>query len=303
MSVPSAGHRPVGVVIATRNRCERLPVTLRHLLRLPEHPDVLVVDNASTDGTRAMLAQDFPEVRVLALPVNHGARALGTPYVAFSDDDSWWAPGALTRAAELFDAHPRLGLIAARTLVGTAAEPDPLNDILAASPLGPATDLPGTQVLGFLACGAVVRRSAHLDAGGFHRLLFFGGEEILLAYDLAARGWGVSHCPRRRRPPPPGPHGPHRPPGPPVPQRPAHLHGTPLHRLRRRGTKGSPTAGAPARAQPPDHRHSSRNAANSATGHTPANAQIAHGAEVMMPVTMSATATVSSAATVHLRGR
>ncbi|MCO4694524.1 glycosyltransferase [Streptomyces sp. RO-S4] len=195
-------HRRTGVVIATRDRRERLAVTLRHLGDLPERPEILVADNASTDGTRAMVARDFPHVRVLALPVNrgalarnHGARALDTPYIAFSDDDSWWAPGALARAAELFDAHPRLGLIAARTLVGPDAVPDPLNDLLAASPLGPASDLPGTQVLGFLACGAVVRRSAYLDAGGFHRLLFFGGEETCLAYDLAARGWGVTHCP------------------------------------------------------------------------------------------------------------
>lgn len=200
MTAPSP-TRPLGVVIATRNRSGRLAVTLRHLLALPERPEILVADNASTDGTRALLARDFPEVRVLALPVNHGAlarnhgaRALGTPYVAFSDDDSWWAPGALGRAAELFDAHPRLGLIAARTLVGPDAWPDPMNDVLARSPLGAATDLPGTQVLGFLACGAVVRRSAYLEAGGFHRLLFFGGEETLLAYDLAAHGWGVTHC-------------------------------------------------------------------------------------------------------------
>src|SRR5690606_1529283 len=122
--------RPLGVVIATRNRSGRLAVTLRHLLALPERPEILVADNASTDDTRAVLARDFPEVRVLALPVNHGAlarnhgaRALGTPYVAFSDDDSWWAPGALGRAAELFDAHPRLGLIAARTLVGPDERP------------------------------------------------------------------------------------------------------------------------------------------------------------------------------------
>ncbi|MFJ5559921.1 glycosyltransferase family 2 protein [Streptomyces sp. NPDC093250] len=202
MSLPSPGHRPIGVVIATRNRCERLPVTLRHLLALPERPEILVADNASTDGTRAMLARDFPQVRLLPLPTNHGAlarnhgaQALTTPYVAFSDDDSWWSPGALARAAELLDTHPRLALIAARTLVGPTADPDPLNDILARSPLGPAPDLPGTQVLGFLACGAVVRRSAYLEVGGFHRLLFFGAEETLLAYDLAARGWGVTHCP------------------------------------------------------------------------------------------------------------
>jgi hypothetical protein len=122
-------------------------------------------------------------------------RALDTPYVAFSDDDSWWAPGTLGTAAELLDAHPRLGLLSARTLVGPDEVPDPLNDVLAASPLGPAPDLPGVQVLGFLACAAVARRTAYLDAGGYHPVLFFAGEETLLAYDLAARGWGVTHCP------------------------------------------------------------------------------------------------------------
>ncbi len=193
---------PVGVVIATRNRSASLAVTVRNLLALPERPQVLVVDNASTDDTPAMLARDFPQVRVVSLPFNrgalartHGVRALDTPYVAFSDDDSWWAPGALATAARHFDAHPRLGLLSARTLVGPADEADPLNDLLADSPLGTATDLPGTQVLGFLGCAAVARRTAYLDAGGYHPLLFFGAEETLLAYDLAARGWGVTHCP------------------------------------------------------------------------------------------------------------
>ncbi|MFE1033324.1 glycosyltransferase family 2 protein [Streptomyces sp. NPDC058807] len=193
---------PVGVVIATRDRSASLAVTVRNLLALPERPQVLVVDNASTDGTTAMLARDFPQVRVVSLPFNrgalartHGVRALDTPYVAFSDDDSWWAPGALAAAVRHFDAHPRLGLLSARTLVGPGDDADPLNDLLADSPLGTATDLPGTQVLGFLGCAAVARRTAYLDAGGYHPLLFFGAEETLLAYDLAARGWGVTHCP------------------------------------------------------------------------------------------------------------
>lgn len=62
-------------------------------------------------------------------------------------------------------------------------------------PLGTDPELPGTRVLGFLGCAAVARRTAYLDAGGYHPLLFFGAEETLLAYDLAARGWGVAHCP------------------------------------------------------------------------------------------------------------
>jgi GT2 family glycosyltransferase len=191
-----------GVVIATRNRADSLATTLRHLRALPEQPPVVVADNGSQDGTAAMVARDFPEVGLLRLPFNRGAlarndgaRVLHTPYVAFSDDDSWWEPGALPAAAALLDAHPRLGLLAASVRVGPGGRPDPLDAVLAASPLGGQDGLPGTRVLGFLGCAAVARRTAFLQVGGYHPLLFFGAEETLLAYDLAAHGWGVTHCP------------------------------------------------------------------------------------------------------------
>jgi N-acetylglucosaminyl-diphospho-decaprenol L-rhamnosyltransferase len=118
----------------------------------------------------------------------------GTPYVAFSDDDSGWAPGALTTAAHLLAAHPRLALLVARTLVGRAGVDDPLNAHLAAAPLGRESDLPGPTALGFLACAAVVRRDAFLDVGGFHPRFGVGGEERLLALDLLAAGWGVAYA-------------------------------------------------------------------------------------------------------------
>ncbi|ONK10193.1 glycosyltransferase [Streptomyces sp. MP131-18] len=193
----------VGVVIATRNRATRLLATLDRLTALPERPPILVVDNASDDGTRARLADRFPEVHVLGLPANRGAlarnygvQALSARYIAFSDDDSWWAPGSLAAAAGLMEAHPRLGLLAARTLVGEARTPDPLNDVLADSPAPARDGLPGPPVLGFLGCAAVVRRSAFLSAGGYHPLLFFGAEETLLAYDLTAAGWHVCYAPQ-----------------------------------------------------------------------------------------------------------
>src|SRR5215213_1606819 len=108
----------VSVVMITRNRATTVTGTLAELRALPERPPVTVVDNASTDGT-GHVVQALGDVAVVGLPSNLGAagRNCGValsdrPYVAFSDDDSWWAPGALTVAADLFAAHPRLGLVA-----------------------------------------------------------------------------------------------------------------------------------------------------------------------------------------------
>ncbi|OIJ25298.1 glycosyl transferase [Nocardioides luteus] len=168
---------------------------------LPRHPaPVILVDNCSSDGTAALVRRHFPDIEVVELAANAGAAARNvgvrrarTPYVAFADDDSWWAPGSLESAAALFRSHPRLGLVAGRVLVGEAETPDPLCTSMATSPLGTDADLPGPSVLGFLACGAVVRRDAFLEADGFDTVVFFMGEEDRLALDLASRGWGLSY--------------------------------------------------------------------------------------------------------------
>jgi len=190
------------VVIATHNRAADLSRTLDELAALPERPPIIVVDNASTDGTAQRVANRFPTVRVLRMPRNlgavarnHGVRAAKTPYVAFSDDDSWWAPGALAEAERILDEAPRLAVIAARTLVGPRREIDPVNLLMWRSPLPQCDAVPeGRPVLGFLACSAVVRRSAFLSVGGFAQFIKVGGEEKLLAYDLAAADWQLIYA-------------------------------------------------------------------------------------------------------------
>jgi GT2 family glycosyltransferase len=188
------------VVIVTHDRRARVLATLARIEALGDRPAVVVVDNGSADGTRAAVTGRFPWVEVIRCehPLGSeartlGARAAGTPLVAFSDDDSWWAPGALRRAAELFAADPALGLVAARIVVEPGARADGTCEQMRASPLPPDPTLPGPRVLGFLACGAIVRRSAFLGCGGFHSRFGFGGEEELLAVDLAAAGWGLAY--------------------------------------------------------------------------------------------------------------
>lgn len=191
----------VSVVIATRDRCPRLLETLEHLHQLPERPHVVVVDNGSGDGTAAAVNRHFPETEVVALGENRGTAgrtagilATSTRYVALTDDDSWWEPGALGRAALRLDRQPDLALVAGRVLVGPDDRLDPTCTAMAAG--RPSPMLPGcTDVLGFLACAAVVRRSAYLGVGGFHPRLVIGSEEELLALDLAAAGWGLVYDP------------------------------------------------------------------------------------------------------------
>ena len=114
-----------------------------------------------------------------------------TPYMAFADDDSWWAPGALRRAVDAFDAHPRMGLLAARILVGPEDQLDPICKSMRDSAPGWDPDLPGPSLLGFLACAAMVRREAFHAVGGFDQVVRFPGEEERVALDLAAAGWGL----------------------------------------------------------------------------------------------------------------
>ncbi len=204
------------VVIATRDRPVELARTLGRLRDADPRMPVIVVDNASDQDLRAWVPAQFHDVEVVRLDTNRGAagRTVGvrrarTPFVAFCDDDSCWAPGAFALAEQLFDRYPSLAVIAARTLVGDEGLPDSITTDLARSPLRDLDGLPGPRVLGFLACSAIVRRDAYLGVGGFHPVLHFAGEERLLSLDLATRGWNICyvhelvarHHPSRIRPP------------------------------------------------------------------------------------------------------
>ncbi len=195
------------MVLATRDRRTELMHSLRRLTALPEKPPVIVVDNGSTDGSAEAVRQvhdveaKASRVSVVELGEDRGARgrdagveAATTPYVAFADDDSWWAPGALARAVELFEAHPSVAVVMARVLVGHVQHRHPACAAMAESPLPAGDGLPGPRILGFVSCGTVVRREPFLAVGGFDDVRLLGGPgggEALLSIRLASAGWDL----------------------------------------------------------------------------------------------------------------
>ncbi|MEU1007493.1 glycosyltransferase [Streptomyces sp. NPDC005890] len=189
------------VVLITHNRRAELLRTLALLRRLPERPPVIVTDNASTDGTAEAVARDFPEMTLLRPGRNLGAigrnlavQRVRTPYIAFCDDDTWWEPGSLRRAADLLDARPRLAAVTARILVEPEGTEDPVVRELRESPLSGPDWLPGPALGSFLAAATVLRTEAFRAGGGFHPGLWLGGEEELLACDLLRQGWWLSYA-------------------------------------------------------------------------------------------------------------
>lgn len=184
------------VVMITHNRRSEALKTVTHMVSLPDRMPLIVVDNGSIDGTADAIATEFPHVRLLrsghnlgAVARNHAVRMAETPYIAFCDDDTRWEPGALTRAADLLDRHAGLASVTGRCLVEPDLREDPITPELRCSPVpGPAW-LPGPALLGIMAGLSMLRMDAFWQVGGFSSRLWLGGEEELLAIDLAAAGW------------------------------------------------------------------------------------------------------------------
>jgi glycosyltransferase involved in cell wall biosynthesis len=105
-----SGHKRiarVGVIIPTRNRVHCLPAALNSVLKQTwSDLEVLVVDDASTDGTTAYLAGvSDSRVRLLRLDLPHGAggarnaglKAMKNEWIAFQDSDDQWLPDKLEK--------------------------------------------------------------------------------------------------------------------------------------------------------------------------------------------------------------
>ncbi len=115
----------ISVVIPNWNGAPHLPVCLNALRRQTLPPlEVILVDNASQDESRCLVAESFPEVKLLALPenlrfagaCNAGIRAasLSAEAIALLNNDTEADARWLEHVARCFHDHPDAGFVASK---------------------------------------------------------------------------------------------------------------------------------------------------------------------------------------------
>jgi GT2 family glycosyltransferase len=169
-------------VIVTRNRRDALLRTLDKLEETTQLPsrswEVVVVDNASDDGSAEAVAREFRSVKMIRLPENegmparnHGFRRARGRYVCLLDDDSYPLGRAIPMSLAYLERNPKTAAVVGRVV---------LPDGSCEAPAMPSVLMGGASV---------VRKAALDQTGGFSPEFFRQAEE----YDLSFRILRLGH--------------------------------------------------------------------------------------------------------------
>jgi len=180
----------ISAVIANRDGADLLPRILPPLLEElpPDRHEILVIDDASEDGSVALVHRDFPAVRVIALPgnvgfgeaCNRGFQEARHDVVLLLNSDMEVTPGSVEVLAEHFaDAE----VFAAGPEFTEPGEETGLVDD------GRGTVRP---TIGAPAGGGLFSRGKFVELGGFDRLYHpFYWEDVDLGWNAWRRGWRI----------------------------------------------------------------------------------------------------------------
>ncbi len=189
----------VTAVISTWNKLADLRENLDALLvQTRPFDDIVVVDNASSDGTAAAVRKDYPSVRLVVMPhsaygacetFNIGFASATTPLVAILDDDVVLPREWLERSLKALAAEPPTTAVLSTEVVEPGMPPAYLAAIEASLPRYMST---------FRGCASLARKAALEQAGFYDERLFIYGNERDLTCRLLNLGYRVRHDPTVR---------------------------------------------------------------------------------------------------------
>jgi len=203
------------VIVPSWNGVQLLPACLESLrTQTYRNFEVLVVDNASADESVALVRQQYPEARLVALSENRGftgavnagiAQAKGT-FVALLNQDAEADPRWLAEMARAAQAHPEAGAIACKILLfdrrdylhsaGDSYRQDgiPVNRGVWQRDEG-QFDVE-TEVFGACGAAAAYRRHVLDEVGWFDESFFMYCDDVDLAWRQQLAGWRTVYTPR-----------------------------------------------------------------------------------------------------------
>ena len=206
----------VSVVVVTYKGREHLDEVFGSL-RAQDWPggalELLCVDNGSSDGSRELLAERFPDVRVEALGrntgfaggCNAGARAAGGQLLCFINDDMRAEPGWVRAMVGPLLADPGLGATGGKVLSWDGTTVDFAGAVMNfegrggqvgfGEPYDPARHDHGGPMLFANGGSLAIRRDRFLDVGGFDEDFFAYYEDVDLGWRLWLYGLGVRYVP------------------------------------------------------------------------------------------------------------
>ncbi len=202
----------ITVVVVTFRARDLLAACLDSLAAQTTPHRVLVIDNASTDGTTELLAHRFPQVPVVRLPTNTGFAGglaaglarVGTRWTALLNDDATAAPDWLAELVSVARREPGAAAVTSRMLLGDGDRINNLGVGLTRQGYGfdlglgrPADDGFGTvtEVFGFSGGAALLDTAAVRAVGGSPAEFFLYYEDTDLSWRLRLAGHRVVSAP------------------------------------------------------------------------------------------------------------
>ena len=168
----------VSIVITTYNRAQLLQRAIDSALQAASDGEVIVVDDCSTDNTRAVCAHrtDIRYVRLdanrgLANARNVGVGASSATFIAFLDDDDLRLPGSIDKQLQRIAGDEQIAICYGQALIGDAQRQLPTGEIYPSE--CPEGDI-FWQLLedNFIPMPSVLaRKSSLLSVGGFNTTL------------------------------------------------------------------------------------------------------------------------------------
>ncbi|CAN5639995.1 glycosyltransferase family 2 protein [soil metagenome] len=207
----------VTVIVVTWQGRDLLPACLDSLAAQTMSARVLVIDNASTDGTTDLLCERYPWAQVHRLDSNTGFAGgvhaalplIRTPLVALLNNDARADPDWLAASGRALSEHPDAVAVTAKMLLWTdpISTPPIINNAgVRLTERGYGTDRGGgepdgpafadaVEVFGFSGGAAVLRTDAVLAVGGMPAEFFLYYEDTDLAWRLRLSGHRIYYAP------------------------------------------------------------------------------------------------------------